>query len=674
MLQYIIPPVEYLISKGQKIASFVKKNETNIHRATVKSFSKEWKKFNFFSDEELDKAGKQYFDIVGDNIINKQTLAMDIGCGSGRWTRFLSDKVKFIEAIDPSDSVYSAAELNADKKNVRVTKASIDNIPFVEESFDFIFCLGVIHHVPETEKALRAILKKLKKDGHFLLYIYYNLDNRNILYKLLYALSDVLRLIVSHLPSFFKLFVCDIISVLIYLPFIFIARAVKKIFRNNWYKRIPLSYYIGKSFRIIRNDTLDRFGTPLEKRFSKKEITEMLQNAGMTDIVFSNQEPYWHCVAKKSVDSDIIKEKNRRKKVLFIAKHRLGRAPGQRFRFEQYINYLNNNGFACRLSYLLNDYDDFIFYSKGKYLIKIWITLKTFYSRWRDIFKLNNYDIIFIFREAYFLGPIFFEYFYKNSKARIIFDYDDAIWLQDVSDANKKFSWLKMPEKTSSVIRISDMIFAGNKYLADYASMYNKNVKLIPTTIDTDYHKRKNDFRNNSRICIGWTGSITTIKHFEFGIPFLKKIKEKYGDKIYFKVIGDADYSNKELEIKGIGWNIENEIQELSEIDIGIMPLPDDNWSKGKCGFKALQYMALEIPCLVSPVGVNMEIVKDGVNGFLANSMEEWVEKFSLLIESKEIREKIGKAGRQTVMDRYSVESQKQNYVKYFNEVLDSHY
>lgn len=283
---------------------------------------------------------------------------------------------------------------------------------------------------------------------------------------------------------------------------------------------------------------------------------------------------------------------------------------------------------------------------------------------------MNDYDIIFIFREALMTRSIYYETQFKKSKAKIVFDFDDAIWLQNVSDANKRFAWLKNPGKTADLIGLSDMVFAGNQFLADYASQTNNTIKIIPTTIDTEeYYPIKTD-RKNTPVCIGWSGSITTIQHFSVAVPVLTKIKEKYGNRVSFKVIGDANYKNEALGIHGIGWNKQDEIKELSSFDIGIMPLPDDKWANGKCGLKGLQYMALKIPTIMSPVGVNTDIIKDGANGFLAGEEAEWMDKLSLLIESEELRIKMGKAARETVVNEYSVESQKYRYLEYFNELL----
>lgn len=359
-----------------------------------------------------------------------------------------------------------------------------------------------------------------------------------------------------------------------------------------------------------------------------------------------------------------------RKRVLYVAMHRPDRSPSQRFRFEQYIEYLKQQGYDYDFSFLITPSDDKIFYRPGNTLRKAYILLRCFVQRLRDAVRANRYDIIFIQREAFMTGTTFFERRFHRSKAKVIFDFDDSIWLQNVSEANKKLKFLKDATKTSKLIALSDLIFAGNAYLAGYARQFNDKVRIVPTTIDTDEYRRMMPAEKNPRVCIGWSGSITTIQHFKFAENALRVIRKKYGDRVEIKVIGDANYRNEELDVISLDWNKQDELKELSSFDIGIMPLPDDEWASGKCGLKGLQYMALEIPTIMSPVGVNTEIIQNGVNGYLASTDEEYVEYLSQLIENEELRKMIGAAGRKTVMDNYSVESTRQQYLDYFNELV----
>lgn len=357
-------------------------------------------------------------------------------------------------------------------------------------------------------------------------------------------------------------------------------------------------------------------------------------------------------------------------RILFIAAHRPGRSPSQRFRFEQYFDFLHENGYEIHFSYLLNEREDLTFYSKGKTLAKVNVFVESWKRRQHDVMVASQFDIIFIQREAFMTPSIRFERIFSKSGAKVIYDFDDAIWKLDISDGNRMFKWLKDPKKTPKLISLAHQVIAGNQYLADYASQFNKNVTIIPTTIDTNYHIRKSPYTEKEKICIGWTGSLTTIKHFRLAEKVLVRLKEKYGDKIYFKVIGECHYKNENLQIQGICWNRENEISELEEIDIGIMPLVDDEWSKGKCGFKGLQYMAMEVPAVLANVGVNSTIIQHGENGFIANNDEEWFDLLSQLIDSFDLRQRLGKAGRKTVEERYSVNSQKGKYLEVMNGLL----
>lgn len=351
-------------------------------------------------------------------------------------------------------------------------------------------------------------------------------------------------------------------------------------------------------------------------------------------------------------------------KILFLVLHRKDRSPGQRYRHEQYISHLEKNGFLCDFSPLLSKKDDELFYKSGNVFSKVIIGVKSIFRRLKDVFRANQYDYIYIYRDAFFFGT-FFEKLLSKKKPQLVFDFDDSIWLMDENPNQGIFNRLKNPEKTAKIISLSDKVIVGNKYLKEYASNFNSNVSIIPSTINFQDYGNLNT-TSKSSICIGWTGSFSTIKHFETVIPALKKIKARYDGKVYFKLIGDSSYMNDELELVGSKWNSITEAQDLSELDIGLMPLPDDQWSKGKCAMKGLQYMALEIPTIMSPVGVNSDIIQDGENGFLASQTEEWVEKISLLVENDKVRDQVGKAGRKTVEQHFSVQVNKEKWLEVF--------
>jgi SAM-dependent methyltransferase len=297
MIPYNRKPHSSVEVNGVTISDFTS-SSINADHNTVDSFGEEWNRFGNFSEAEIKRAGDQYFDIVTDKMLNKDSACLDIGCGSGRWSKYISSRAGFVEAVDPSDAVIPAVKLTQSCGNVRVTRAGYGCLPFEKESFDFVFSLGVVHHLPDTQAAISEAASMVKKNGWLLLYIYYSLDNRSAFYRFIFHCSDLVRRVISSMPQFLKNFFCDLIAVFVYIPFVGISKFVK-LFSSSLAVKVPLSYYSDKPWKVIRNDSLDRFGTPLEKRFSKKEIEDMLKNAGMKDICFSDNEPYWHVVASK---------------------------------------------------------------------------------------------------------------------------------------------------------------------------------------------------------------------------------------------------------------------------------------------------------------------------------------------------------------------------------------
>ncbi len=273
----------------------------NIDKKTVEDFGEEWNKYNQSSipDEELKKTWNQYFDMFSFEELSNDSEGFDMGCGSGRWSKFVANKVHLLNCIDPSEKSLNVAKRNLSNfSNIRYFNASVNDNILKENSQDFGYCLGVLHHIPDTLEGIKACAKLLKKNAPFLLYLYYNFENRSFFFKLIWRLTDFIRKKISTLPPKTKIFITSIIAYLIYYPlarFAFISEKLEIDVSN-----LPLSDYRNKSFYFMKTDALDRFGTRLEKRFSKDEIKRMLQEAGFRDIRFSKNTPFWVSISRKS--------------------------------------------------------------------------------------------------------------------------------------------------------------------------------------------------------------------------------------------------------------------------------------------------------------------------------------------------------------------------------------
>ncbi|MEJ7626503.1 MAG: class I SAM-dependent methyltransferase [Ferruginibacter sp.] len=299
MIPFNKEPVSVVKAKHKDVNIF-STDVVNIDAKVVEAFGEEWLKFNNFDEESIDKTAAEYFDIVNESIVNKDTYAIDIGCGTGRWSKYLSKRAGFIECVDPSKAIFAADILLAESENVRLTQASTESLPFDDGVFDFAMSVGVLHHIPDTQKAMQDCVRKVKTGGYFYCYLYYNLDNRQGIYKLMFRTSNLLRLFVSRLPQNIKKVVCDILAVVLYMPWVLAARFLVFLGLRPLAKKLPLAAYENKSFFIIRNDSLDRFGTTLEQRFSKKEVIEMMENCGLAEIVVSPNTPYYHALGKRN--------------------------------------------------------------------------------------------------------------------------------------------------------------------------------------------------------------------------------------------------------------------------------------------------------------------------------------------------------------------------------------
>ena len=274
---------------------------SNSDKNVVKDFGEEWNQYpqDSIEDAQLLKAYNQYFNIFPFDQLPAQSEGFDMGCGSGRWAKLFCSRVHKLNCIDPSNQALSVAKNNlATCNNVNFINSSVEETKLEPCSQDFGYCLGVLHHIPDTLSGLKDCSRLLKPGAPFLLYLYYKFDNKPIWFRFIYHISNIIRVgVVSKLPFRLKVFTTFILACLVYFPFARLALLLEKLGLNV--ENIPLTDYRNKSFYFMKTDSLDRFGTKLEKRFSKTEIENMLKESGFTRVSFSEHMPKWVCIAYK---------------------------------------------------------------------------------------------------------------------------------------------------------------------------------------------------------------------------------------------------------------------------------------------------------------------------------------------------------------------------------------
>lgn len=357
-------------------------------------------------------------------------------------------------------------------------------------------------------------------------------------------------------------------------------------------------------------------------------------------------------------------------KILFLTPYPLKEAPSQRFRFEQYFDLLQENGFEIASQSFWDEKAWAILYKPGYTYQKLISFLNGLSGRIKVLFQLSKIDFVFIHRECLPVGPPIIEWIISKALGKkIVYDFDDAIWLPNTSKENKAAAFIKWHRKVGSICKWSYKVSCGNSFLADFAHRFNDNVTICPTTINTtnlhnpSLYKAKNE---STRITIGWTGTQSTLPYLDSLISVFEKIEDKFNGQVRLLIIANKNPALKLKFVDFIPWCKQTEAEDLLRMDIGIMPLSDDKWAKGKCGFKALQYMALEIPTVASPVGVNNTIIDDGLNGFLANDENEWLRLLEQLITESELRKKVGSKGREKIIEHYSVISNSPTFLSLF--------
>ncbi len=341
-----------------------------------------------------------------------------------------------------------------------------------------------------------------------------------------------------------------------------------------------------------------------------------------------------------------------RTRLLVLSPYPTGHVPGQRFRIEQWEQELGRSGIDCGYLSCADPALMRVLFSPGHTLSKVFGVVRGSLRQHRQLNLMPRPDLALVYRAASLAGPPLLERALTRRKIPFILDFDDAIFLLNSSPANRWSSWLKFPGKTKTLCELSSHVTVGNAYLGDWARKHNPRVTVIPSSVDLDRFPSRTRHAL-SGVVVGWTGSHTSQAHLEAVAPMLARfLAENPGARLRV-------HSDRPPRLPGIAhdwrpWSPLTEAEEISSFDIGLMPMPDDSWSKGKCSMKALLYMAAGSVAVCSPVGHNVEVIQNGVNGVLAATEREWVGALSDLVKNEALRTRLGNAGRLTVERRFS--------------------
>jgi len=356
------------------------------------------------------------------------------------------------------------------------------------------------------------------------------------------------------------------------------------------------------------------------------------------------------------------------KKILVLCPYPVGVAPSQRLKYEQYFDRLKKAGFELVPSPFMSLSLWKVVYHRGHLPEKIFWTTLGYFKRILDLFRIPFYDGIYVsLHSVPFGGPTFEKIVYLLAR-KSIYDIDDLVFLGKSSPVNR-LEKLKDPEKIYFQMARADHVITCTPYLTEIALKRNRRVTDISSTVDTDRYQPKKH-HSDPIVTLGWSGSLSTSPYLKLLVPVLKEVQKERKCRIL--VIGDANFSIAGIEVEALPWMGETEVADLSRIDIGLYPLPEEEWVLGKSGLKAIQYMAMGIPPVATAIGANYRVIEDGVNGFLAKNEQEWKTAILKLIDNPQLRAEMGKKSRAKAEALFSLNANTPIYEKVFKETFGS--
>lgn len=357
----------------------------------------------------------------------------------------------------------------------------------------------------------------------------------------------------------------------------------------------------------------------------------------------------------------------RKKRVLVLCPHPERVAPGQRLKYEQYFDYLRANGYDVVVSPFQTRAMWNVIYKKGRFFTKVFWVLVGYARRFFDLLRLPFYDGIYVFLQVTPLGPPFAERVFRRLARKVVYDIDDLVFLNKTSQANRLVARLKGKNKPVYLMRCADHVITCTPYLDTFVRKYNDRTTDISSTINTEVYVPKGSYANDHRLVLGWSGSFSTSPYLRLLEGALRELRKQVDFKLL--VIGAPDFKMEGVDVEALPWREATEVQDLSRIDIGLYPLPDEQWVYGKSGLKALQYMGLGIPTVAAAIGANFRVIEDGASGFLVKTEAEWLDRLSRLARDPALRERLGRSARKRVEERFSIRANRDVYLRIFKQV-----
>lgn len=367
----------------------------------------------------------------------------------------------------------------------------------------------------------------------------------------------------------------------------------------------------------------------------------------------------------------MIKPTSDRARLCGLVPYPVGTAPSQRFRIEQWLPALAARGVQTDLLPFADRALMRVLHQPGRLAAKAVAGLKAVARRTAEtLSRLRRYDAILVHRAAFLAGPGLLERAVLAAGRPIVFDFDDAIHLLHTTAANRLVGWLKFPGKTAAICRMSHLIIVGNNYLAEFARQHNPRVEVIPSSVDTDRFRPRGGGPRGRKPVLGWTGSSTSQTYLEAFAPTLGEIVRRSG--VELRVHSDRPPNLPGIPFEWRPWSPITEAAEVADFDIGIMPMPDDPWARGKCAMKALIYMACGVPAVCSDIGTNREVIRHAENGLLARTADDWVSGIRTLAADAILRARLGSAGRRTVEENYSSAVCGERFARLIRETVEA--